>query len=906
MGRRKRQFLDDGDTDSGASEGSEADFQLNDNDPDARDEHALFEDPYRHKRRRRNEKEDAIYGVFGDDSDDEGYDRKGSTRQKKTDWTKAPAFVSGDKVELKREMDDVEPEGEAEDEAADGTDDEVADEADDGTDAEEETSGGSTDEVQDEEVKEPEPPIVAPAPTKRGLGASTLSDLPTSFGAASRTQRAFLRSESSSGPSSQRSTPLPAHEQAHFHKIGGTLGAQMLAKMGWKAGTGLGAGGGGIIIPVESKLRPKNVGIAYKGFKEKTEQSKLEARRRGEVVSDDEELPPTVRKAKEAKEKRSDVWKQPRKVKTRVEHKTYEQIVAEAGQEPSASSVGPIIDATGREPRELTSLAEISMASWTPSTDPTRIPEVRHNLRLIATACKTDLDGLAREAKALEDRKRFITEEDARLRKKVAAEAELISRLQKVSLVVDEINTKSRELASVYEATLDDFSPLFSKLLQFPTEFDRYRLDEIIVAAIAPTVRRIVAQWNPLHDPTTLVSTFRTWKQALKVNSVEQSSQTQVSLYGTGAIVPPPAVEQPMTPFESLLWNVWLPKVRTSINNEWDPCDSSPAIKLYETWASFLPPFVRDNMLDQLILPKLSKAVSEWNPKRSTVPLQSLVFPWLPHLGLRIETVLDDARRKVKSMLRAWGTADSLPEDLAVWQDVFDGAEWDNLLLKYVVPKLASSLREEFRVNPRAQEMRPLTQVVLPWSSLLRGSVMSQLLEAEFFPKWLDVLYIWLIQPHVSFEEVAQWYAFWKGVFAEDILALKGVQKGFTRGLQLMNEAIELGVDAPTKLRRPDAKMEPASAAGTNKGATKSAALPARTREITFRSIVEEFAAEHNLLFMPTGRAHETSRMPLFRVSGASGKGGVLVYVQDDAVWGPEGDEYRAITLEEMVVRANK
>ncbi|KAF8141606.1 TFP11-domain-containing protein [Boletus edulis] len=903
MGRRKRQFLDDGDSDSGASEGSEADFHLNDNNADARDERALFEDPYRHKRRRRDGKEDAIYGAFGDDSDDEDYARKGGARSKKTDWTKAPAFVSGEKVELKMEL---EAEDEAEDEAVDEVDDEVASETVDSTDAEEEKSDGSMDEVQDEEVKEPEPSIVAPAPTRPGLGAATFSGLPSSFGATARTQRAFLRSESSSGPSSQRSTPLPVHEQAHFHKIGGTLGAQMLAKMGWKAGTGLGTGGEGIIVPIESKLRPKNAGIAYKGFKEKTEQSKLEAKRRGEVVSDDEELPPTVKKAKEAKEKRSNAWKHARKVKTKVEHKTYEQIVADAGQEPSAPSIGPIIDATGREPRELASLAEISLASWTPSTDPTRIPEVRHNLRLIATACKTDLDGLAREAKALEDRKRFIVEEDARLRRKLTAEAELISQLQQVSLVVDEISTKSRELASVYEVTLDDFSPLFSKLLQFPAEFDKYRLDEIVVAAITPTVRRIVAQWNPLVDPSTLVSTFRTWKQALKVNLAEQPSQTQVSLYGAGAVDRTPVVEQPMTPFESLLWNVWLPKVRTSINNEWDPCDCSPAIRLYETWSSFLPPFIRDNMLDQLILPKLAKAVTEWNPKRTTVSLQSLVFPWLPHLGLRVESVLDDARRKVKVMLRSWRATDGLPKDLVVWRDVFDGAEWDNLLLKYVVPKLASHFREEFRVNPRAQEMRPLTQVVLPWSPLLRGSVMSQLLEAEFFPKWLDVLYIWLIQPRVSFEEVAQWYAFWKGVFAEDILALKGVQKGFTRGLQLMNEAIEHGSDAPTKLKRADTKVEQAATVGTSKAATKSNALPSRTHEITFRSIVEEYAAEHNLLFMPTGRAHETSRMPLFRVSGPSGKGGVLVYVQDDAVWAPEGDEYRAITLEEMVVKANK
>lgn len=347
MGRRKRQFLDDGDSDSDVSEGSGADFQPNDDNPDAKDERALFEDPYRHKRRRRNEKEEALYGVFGDDSGDEGYNRNGGARQKKTDWTKAPAFVSGDKVELNKETDDVEAESEAEDETADGTDDDVEDEAADGTD--DDVADEVVNEVQDEEVEEPDPPIVAPAPTKLGIGASPLSALPTSFGAASRTQRAFIRSESSSGPSSQRSTPLPAHEQAHFHKIGGTLGAQMLAKMGWTAGTGLGTSGEGIIIPIESKLRPKNVGIAYKGFKEKTEQSKLEARRRGEVVSDDEELPAAVKKAKETKKKRSDAWKQPRKVKTRVEHKTYEQIVAEAGQEPSAPSVGPIIDATGRE-----------------------------------------------------------------------------------------------------------------------------------------------------------------------------------------------------------------------------------------------------------------------------------------------------------------------------------------------------------------------------------------------------------------------------------------------------------------------------------------------------------------------------------------------------------------------------
>jgi tuftelin-interacting protein 11 len=69
----------------------------------------------------------------------------------------------------------------------------------------------------------------------------------------------------------------------------------------------------------------------------------------------------------------------------------------------------------------------------------------------------------------------------------------VISRMQQINLVADDINAQAKELASVYEISLDPFSPLFSHLLvQFPSEFDRYRLDEIVVAAIAPLVGLLV------------------------------------------------------------------------------------------------------------------------------------------------------------------------------------------------------------------------------------------------------------------------------------------------------------------------------------------------------------------------------------------------------------------------------
>lgn len=188
---------------------------------------------------------------------------------------------------------------------------------------------------------------------------------------------------------------------------------------------------------------------------------------------------------------------------------------------------------------------------------------------------------------------------------------------------------------------------------------------------------------------------------------------------------------------------------------------------------------------------------------------------------------------------------------------------------------------------------------------------LSQILEKEFFPKWLDALHVWLIQPSPSLEEVAEWYSRWKDKFTENVQNMPGVAKGFTRGLQLINKALELGPDAPTQLPRPDHRAATGVAGakptttGSRQGTPKP--RPARTQEITFRSIVEEYASSHNLLFMPTGRAHEKSRMPFYRVSqSADGKGGLLVYIQDDAVWAPDGDEYRAITLENMVLRGLK
>jgi tuftelin-interacting protein 11 len=364
MARRKR-VLDDDDSDSDISQDDDApDFS---NDPVAREEYELYRDPYQRKRRRKNGKEDAVYGVFGDESDDERYTRTG-----KTHWTKAPAFVSGDKpVDVDKEMDiDVgdADESESADGEVDGSAGEEAGEANVFSDDSQPSRPPSPrvrveEEEEEEELERPRmggigsksagafttSSAISETLTTEAVSSSAAAtppldhDFPTAFG--NRTQRTFVRDS--------RATKTPValtdKERSHFSSLQGSFGAKMLAKMGWQMGTGLGVTGEGIINPVESKLRPQKMGIAFKGFKEKTEQSKQEARRKGEVISDDED-PRTrklMKKAREQEQKKADVWKRPKKVKTKVEHKTYEEILAEAGEELPTTGLGQIIDATG-------------------------------------------------------------------------------------------------------------------------------------------------------------------------------------------------------------------------------------------------------------------------------------------------------------------------------------------------------------------------------------------------------------------------------------------------------------------------------------------------------------------------------------------------------------------------------
>ena len=87
----------------------------------------------------------------------------------------------------------------------------------------------------------------------------------------------------------------------------------------------------------------------------------------------------------------------------------------------------------------------------------------------------------------------------------------------------------------------------------------------------------------------------------------------------------------------------------------------------------------------------------------------------------------------------------------------------------------------------------------------------------------------------------------------------------------------------------------------------QTTASPRSHIDITdFKDVVEAWCADEDLTMVPLREAHPKTGLPLFRITAsATGKGGVIVYLQGDVVWAQkrgERDVFEPVGLEEKLV----
>lgn len=73
---------------------------------------------------------------------------------------------------------------------------------------------------------------------------------------------------------------------------------------------------------------------------------------------------------------------------------------------------------------------------------------------------------------------------------------------------------------------------------------------------------------------------------------------------------------------------------------QWSCKNAEPLVDILEKWNLLIPNWIMENILDQLILPKIQSEVDNWNPLTDLVPIHAWIHPWLPRLGMAFSLML--------------------------------------------------------------------------------------------------------------------------------------------------------------------------------------------------------------------------------------------------------------------------
>jgi tuftelin-interacting protein 11 len=648
------------------------------------------------------------------------------------------------------------------------------------------------------------------------------------------------------------------------------FGARMMAKMGYKGEGGLGREGSGIAEPISVKLREARTGIGAHGS-EKTAQQKREERRKAE--DNGEEYVDSSEEEKRARR---------RKKASGPSTGTSTPISAARKQKTTIVS----IEESGMKvPLSLTSILDASSGKAVTSLS-LRGAEVNFQSSLAArvqrelTAFGNSVEEMVTDSKSIQDEIDSMTAQLQNLDDMMADTAHLRSQLQK--LADGNMNTIVEGLKSLQK--------------RYPLK----RLDREAVAVIKSSVEASIAKWDPTQS--TLEDIASALQDIRSILDPSRTSDQQTDASDTGS-------RRSTTPYQSLMLMVWT-KLQSSMLSLQPDDDCSVFVQTLDTWSPVLPAFILGRITRELKR-SISEKINKWNPRKQK-RLPDWIFQWLSY----VPHIFTELKSKIRLLFQVWPIQRGVISGIQLWQGAFR-SEIDQLLIKFLLPLLATYMRDDFVIDPSDQNLEPLT-AILAWSEVLGPRVIAELLHVEFFTnKFFGVLHSWLTYEERSLDEISTWLEWWRAVFQKDIADIPLHQQDWETVYQMVNAALDLENEGQSleNLELPAPEPVQSASPGTPNFSKSVNTEPPRaalqdTAELGFKHIVEDWCAEADLLLIPLRKADEATGFPLFRITAsATGKGGVIVYFKGDviytqnkkdkAIWDPAGLDDKLIARAE-------
>lgn len=572
----------------------------------------------------------------------------------------------------------------------------------------------------------------------------------------------------------EKSTSVMTKGVGNWEKHTKGIGAKLLLQMGYQPGRGLGKALQGISAPVEAHLRKGRGAIGAYGPEKVTKIVDLRPELRKEAEKDEEDGDKVEGKLTQWRKEGS------KSAKVKYVYKSVDDVLEDQDRgkvykrEFNQLSKVKVIDMTGPQQRVLSGYHAISGPQRPADEWETRkekkftnfaLPELQHNLNLLVDMCEQDIIANDRKLRIAKDRTISLEQEEQVLSQKMERETKQIEALETLSSIVDQLENKALDL--------EQCSKAFKQLQDHHYEAYRmYDIGDLAPDILKPLFQEEMKDWNPFLQPTSFLSLFRKWKHILEGDN-------------------PPSFSASIAirdPYHRLVWELWMPIIRGFISS-WNCRDCIPLITFLEEWIPLLPEWIVENILDQQVLPRLTLAVEEWNPLTDTVPIHTWTHPWLPLLGRRLHvTIFPIIRHKLSTALLSWHPSDrSAHLMLQPWSEAFDKGDMDAFLIKNILPKLQLAM-SELVINPHQQHLVNW-ECVMVWEDMMPVLSLASLLDKIFFPKWLQVLTVWL-NHSPDYEQVSKWYSGWKSMFSESLLQQPVIKEHFRKALDLMNRAV--------------------------------------------------------------------------------------------------------------------
>ncbi|KAL9926318.1 septin interacting protein 1 [Glossina fuscipes fuscipes] len=628
------------------------------------------------------------------------------------------------------------------------------------------------------------------------------------------------------------------------------IGAKLLLQMGYEPGKGLGKDLQGIAQPVEAHVRKGRGAIGAYG-------PETSASVTGKAQLDED-----IRDAKEFKEKLNK-WKKTdsrsEKNSKKYYYKTVEEVL-EKGKRSNfmlgdkiSKKLGnvPVIDMTGPEKRVLSGYHALSQSKvqeedlYDLTHDAQKktintsggfaLPELMHNLSLIVNMCEQDIITLDSAEHSASERFTALEQERKQLLEIVRLEEDHIDTLEKALALVNELTSGEDKL------TLQRAEQIFIELQQkYAAEYKEFCLDDLAAGVIAPLVKDALKDWQPLENPTLHVDLIRKWRVILETFADPQSlARTNI-----------------FDPYSSLIWAGVIPSFRACAEH-WQPKNHQIMAALLDCWAPLFPSWILDSVLEQLVLPRLHVGVKSWDPLTDTVPIHIWILPWNSILGHKMEEfIYPTIREKLGNALQAW-----IPQDrsaramLTPWKGAFDSQEMEVFLMQHIIPKLLMVLND-FIINPLQQDLEPWSQV-WEWHELIPTAQMARMLDKHFFPKWMQVLVLWLNQSP-DYVEISNWYTGWKSMLSDDLLNEPNIKEHLRRALEIMHRVTDSVIKDGPSAAPPPPQPPPTPQALVD---LQMSGAPV----VEFKELVSRKCSERGIIFAPLPGRRELGKQ-IYRV----------------------------------------